>query len=175
MPQTDSFAADLSTLPPEIIGAIQNASMQDLGAGPTDPGLVGLLSDESSSVWSASDWSQLDRQRQQLCISGLWLAAGELDRSHDISQSIDAAEGSFWHGIMHRREGDFGNAKYWFRRVGEHPVFAQVADLASDDYADPFDFVDACSRARQGSDAYENCKLTQWLEWQALMCHCIAG
>ena len=44
--------------------------------------------------------------------SGLWLYVDELDRSHRISQQIPDATGSFWHGIMHRREGDFGNSHY---------------------------------------------------------------
>src|SRR5690348_9587161 len=52
------------------------------------------------------------------CIAGLWLRHGFLDESHTISQSLDNSSGSYWHGLMHRREGDFDNTKYWFRRVG---------------------------------------------------------
>src|SRR5437899_244778 len=40
-----------------------------------------------------------------------------LDESHTISQNIPGADGGFLHGIMHRREPDYPNAKYWFRRV----------------------------------------------------------
>src|SRR5690554_1595201 len=57
--------------------------------------------------------------------AGLWLYIDELDRSHTISQRMHDATGSFWHGIMHRREGDFGNSHYWFRRTGDHPVMHQ--------------------------------------------------
>jgi hypothetical protein len=52
--------------------------------------------------------------------------AGDIERSHSISQNIENLEGSFLHGMMHRREGDFSNAKYWFRRVGNHPVIEQL-------------------------------------------------
>ena len=65
--------------------------------------------------------------RGGLIEAGLWLLAGELDKSHAISQASDSPAGSFWHGIMHRREGDFGNAKYWFRRVGKHSVLTSLA------------------------------------------------
>ena len=37
--------------------------------------------------------------------AALWLYADDLDRSHRICQQIEDATGSFWHGIMHRREG----------------------------------------------------------------------
>lgn len=68
--------------------------------------------------------------------SALWLYVDELDRSHSISQDIDDATGSYWHGIMHRREGDFPNAHYWFRKVGSHPAIKELAGY------DPRAFID---------------------------------
>ncbi|WP_459557807.1 hypothetical protein [Lacunimicrobium album] len=54
--------------------------------------------------------------------AGLWLWIDELDRSHTASQSREGDKTcDAWHTIMHRREGDFWNAKYWVRRVGQHP------------------------------------------------------
>ncbi len=61
------------------------------------------------------------------CLSGLLLAHDLLDASHTISQEIESGEGSYWHGVMHRREGDYSNAKYWFRRVGLHPIHGELA------------------------------------------------
>ena len=63
-------------------------------------------------------------------VSGLLLWNGNLDRSHTISQGIENPTGSYWHGIMHRMEGDYWNAKYWFRRVGRHPAMSRLRDAA---------------------------------------------
>ena len=62
--------------------------------------------------------------------SGLLLWNDALDVSHTISQDIESKTGSYWHGIMHRRERDYGNAKYWFGRVGVHPTFPELRERA---------------------------------------------
>ncbi|MFD2615148.1 hypothetical protein [Paenibacillus gansuensis] len=61
--------------------------------------------------------------------AGLHLLNDSLDRSHAYAQQIeDTATGAYWHGIMHRMEGDYWNGKYWFRQAGSHPVFQKVRD-----------------------------------------------
>lgn len=62
--------------------------------------------------------------------SGLLLWNDELDASHTLSQDIPSRTGSYWHGIMHRREPDYGNAKYWVRRVGDHPIYPELREAA---------------------------------------------
>src|SRR3954470_2488437 len=64
-------------------------------------------------------------------LSALWLHFDWLDESHRISQSIDIPTGSFWHAIMHRREGDFSNSKYWYARCANHPALPLIAAQAS--------------------------------------------
>ena len=101
------------------------------------------------------------------CLSGVWLLHDFLDESHTISQAIHTPEGSYWHAIMHRREGDFSNAKYWFRHVGDHPVFSDI-----DDY-EPFEFVDACRSAlRAGGSKEALCREIQQQEWERLFDYC---
>jgi len=68
----------------------------------------------------------------QAVVSGLLLWNGNLDRSHTISQGIENPTGSYWHGIMHRMEGDYWNSKYWFRRVGRHPAMSRLHGAARD-------------------------------------------
>ncbi|WP_163537818.1 hypothetical protein [Gracilibacillus sp. YIM 98692] len=64
--------------------------------------------------------------------SGLLLWNDDLYGSHTLSQGISEPVGSYWHGIMHREEGDYGNAKYWFSNVGEHDIFPDLYNDATD-------------------------------------------
>ncbi|HEY4235016.1 MAG TPA: hypothetical protein VGM76_16405 [Lacipirellulaceae bacterium] len=131
-----------------------------------------------------------DRDMAACCIAGVWLLHDFLDESHTISQGIDTPSGSFWHAIMHRREGDFSNAKYWFRHVGTHPIFEKLTMRAGELAAehgetvagerltagnrwDPFAFVDLCQTAERGRDALRDlCLDIQQVEWGLLFDHC---
>ena len=128
----------------------------------------------------------VDLDMARCCLAGLWLLHDFLDESHSISQQIETPSGSFWHGVMHRREGDFSNAKYWFRHVGQHEVFGElgpaiaqlglgdgkaVQRVTSSGAFDPYAFVDACEAAvRSGDDLA--CREIQRLEWEHLFDHC---
>lgn len=53
----------------------------------------------------------------------LWLAkAGEWHQAHDDCQQLDDARAGDWiHAWLHRQEGDYGNACYWYRNAGKPP------------------------------------------------------
>jgi hypothetical protein len=59
--------------------------------------------------------------------AGLLTRADLFHEAHQVSQDIATPTGSYWHGILHRREPDYGNARYWFDRVGSHPAFPELA------------------------------------------------
>lgn len=43
---------------------------------------------------------------------------GDWEMAHNISQDINSEEGSWIHAYLHRKEGDLGNASYWYSRAG---------------------------------------------------------
>jgi hypothetical protein len=42
-------------------------------------------------------------------------ARGDWDEAHNVAQDIEDASGSLVHAYLHRKEGDQGNAGYWYR------------------------------------------------------------
>lgn len=53
----------------------------------------------------------------------LWCdAQGDWDRAHEIAQEIESPDGSWVHAYLHRKEGDIGNAGYWYHRAGRNPA-----------------------------------------------------
>ena len=44
-------------------------------------------------------------------------ARGDWDKAHSIAQDISDETGAWIHAYLHRKEGDLGNAQYWYRRA----------------------------------------------------------
>lgn len=52
-------------------------------------------------------------------LAALWHdARGDWTRAHEIAQDVDDRDGAWVHAYLHRKEGDLGNAGYWYRRAG---------------------------------------------------------
>ncbi|HEY1782438.1 MAG TPA: hypothetical protein VGG79_18760 [Roseiarcus sp.] len=53
-------------------------------------------------------------------LRALWLDAhGNWDGAHDAAQAGEGGAGDWVHAYLHRKEGDAGNAAYWYRRAGK--------------------------------------------------------
>ena len=132
-----------------------------------------------------------DREMAEGCVSGLWLYHDFLVTSHTLSQQITTPTGSYWHGIMHRREPDYPNGKHWFGRVGEHDIYPELRDeaatiasgtdnlpdqaayLMSQSSWDPYAFIDLCEGANVGGvPAGDLCRSIQQREWELLFDYC---
>ena len=51
-------------------------------------------------------------------LRALWLdAQGNWDGAHDAAQADEGGAGDWVHAYLHRKEGDAGNAAYWYRRA----------------------------------------------------------
>ena len=50
----------------------------------------------------------------------LWLDAhGDWSAAHEVAQEIKDSTGAWIHAYLHRKEGDLGNAGYWYHRAGK--------------------------------------------------------
>ncbi len=74
----------------------------------------------------------VSRDDARLVQAALYLKHGYLDACHKIAQQIATPTGSYWHGILHRREGDISNSHYWYDRVGHHPVLEAIGGYPQD-------------------------------------------
>lgn len=156
----------MSTPPLHLIGQDLDAFLAAVPLGDLGPGVIDSELAKQIRSWSFDPAAIRDPEAARACLAGLWLLANDLDASHRISQELATPEGSAWHGLMHRREGDFGNAKYWFRRAGRA--------AAIEPGWDPFAFTDAVQAFVErgiGDDA--KLQDDQRREWRALFRHCV--
>jgi len=122
-------------------------------------------------------------QDAQCLHAALWLLFDFFKESHAIAQQVATPSGSYWHAIQHRRESDPANARYWFSRVGDHPIFPElmldakelagpaphvgVVELVASDRWDPDVFVKLCTTASD-SVATQVLLSIQRREWELL-------
>jgi hypothetical protein len=178
--------------PSAIARLVCDAPLAPLGPGrPREELRPVLAALDASSLFG--DRPPRDEAMVRCCLAGLWLAYDFLDESHRISQEIETREGSYWHGIMHRREPDYSNSKYWFRRVGRHEVFEPLREeaaklagehrektaafMAAQNQWDPNRFVDLCETAARADRTGESplamlCRQVAQAEWRLLFDHC---
>src|SRR5262249_24939293 len=113
------------SMPKLFAKLLDGAGLPPLGPGPRAG--VRAQAELDRELAAMPQLAALPAERRELVRALVLLWHDHLEAAHTISQGIETADGAFVHGIMHRREPDYGNAKYWFRRVGRHPVFPSLA------------------------------------------------
>ena len=74
----------------------------------------------------------LPAQKLGGALAGLWHdARGDWDAAHQSCQEDAGRAGAWVHAYLHRKEGDAGNAAYWYARAGR-PVPAKAVTLAAE-------------------------------------------
>lgn len=175
------------------------AALAFLGLGPGGSEGPGLVQAHPARAWVARAVTDdalaalrggSDRRSRLALAAGLLQIHDHWDASHRAAQEADdlgeRAASAYWHGIAHRREPDAGNASYWFRRVGRHPLFDGLgADarrlideegrpegarrLAASASWDPFAFIELVSSARPVTPLARLARRLQRLEMDRLL------
>ena len=166
-------------LPQPLYAIFNTPSLPGLGPERRDDILP--LSKLEKDLESAVLQSDLSGDNADLMRSAALLWHDHLDESHTISQGINNSDGSFLHAIMHRREPDYPNAKYWFNRVRTHDAFPKLFDRAKtiligtslshliEREWDPFAVVDSVSQADSDSEEYKLLQQIQKVEFEVLL------
>jgi hypothetical protein len=119
-----------------------------------------------------------------LARAGLLYLIDAIDESHRIVKDVPGDESAYWHGMIHRREGDFDNARYWFRRAGVLPVFGELhaaaakicPSMAAQMNWDPYLFTGLCEQEKFGDrDHHDELVGLQRPEFDTLFDYCWRG
>ena len=64
-----------------------------------------------------------------------WDAKGDWKRAHEIAQAVETPDAAWVHAYLHRKQGDTGNAAYWYRQAGQPnctlPLDAEWEEITS--------------------------------------------
>ncbi len=55
-----------------------------------------------------------------------WDGHGDWERAHKVAQDVAGADGAWVHAYLHRKEGDAGNAAYWYRQAGRRAASGEL-------------------------------------------------
>jgi hypothetical protein len=170
---TYSDFIDRLLLNPGLLGKLMPAE-------PLDWELPGKIRDATDAVLSGGKEME-DPRMFTLVRGGLFYAADALDDAHRIFQEGPGDLASYWHGMVHRREGDFDNARYWFSRAGQLPIFDRMhgaaanlsSNMAKQSSWDAYLLTGMCEQAKFGDrDAIPECVRLQRVEFDAMLDYC---
>lgn len=179
MKTPDLFTSLLNTPEPPQLGPGPRSGVQ----------LLQPLQAAIDAAFAKRPTQELERQTARGLVL-LW--HDHFDAAHEIVQHLETADASYVHAILHRREPDYSNSKYWFRRVRQHPCYEPLAvetekilqssgadalrsKLLPGGRWDAFAFVDACEEAAESrnANAAEALRQVQAKEFALLLEHLV--
>jgi hypothetical protein len=87
-------------------------------------GRPGTLSKSAILAWRDANNARFQGSRGRVAMALAMLWHDHWEEAHAVAQSDEGEpEYDLLHAIVHRREGDFSNASYWFRSAGSHPLY----------------------------------------------------
>ncbi len=174
----DSNQGISALLPPKLLARCHGPDLNDLGPGtPVKETFADLQELSNPSRFPAWHRSEM----RKCCLAAFYFLTNHLEEGHRLVQDIGSSEGSYWHAIMHRREPDPFNSKYWFRQFGQHQIMQDLAKHAaligywepSSRSWQPERFVDHAESFRGTRKPQEEIlQKVQQLEWELLFIHC---
>jgi hypothetical protein len=174
---------DLSRWHPDVVALLHKAGqlpMPIVHSDASEPSAAALKKRRPADLFPGA-------KSAEALLAGLLLRLNCWKEAHEVAQDIASPEGSYWHAIVHRMEPDYGNAAYWFRRVGKHPIFPQLLSCAENlmsqfpqvNFAMPDEwrpeiFLRFCQEAasKRGSNTERLALAIQQVEWELLMEWC---
>ncbi len=82
-----------------------------------------------SELQSAVDARRALPASAPVLVRALWHdATGDWNEAHRLAQDVESADGAWVHAYLHRREGDLGNARSWYRRAGRPAESGSLED-----------------------------------------------
>ncbi|PWN88594.1 hypothetical protein FA10DRAFT_288129 [Acaromyces ingoldii] len=96
-----------------------------------------------TKIWDTTLTDDIDATHPQCLRAALHLLNDDIDRAHTLAQDDEGdMTSNVCHAVLHRREGDYWNSKWWYRQI-KHPLIEQSYGSTADAQA----FVDAVESA----------------------------
>ncbi|MEO5891552.1 MAG: hypothetical protein ABIQ31_14975 [Ferruginibacter sp.] len=68
-------------------------------------------------------------QNSSVYLKALWYdAKGDWEKAHTTIQDVADKNAAWIHAYLHRKEGDIGNAGYWYRQAGKKTPSISLGD-----------------------------------------------
>jgi hypothetical protein len=172
----------------ELLGTQE---LPDLGPGPR----TGTLPETTVALrlLEATRGIDLSERISDLLSAAALLYHDHHDPAHNLVQDRTDPDGCLVHAMLHRREPDYWNAAYWFRRLSGHPIYRALTPgavqaahsteargvlerLTLSGDVDPLALVHECERVAERPCARSVAYLrqVQHLEFAALVEHLLA-